>query len=171
MMSHIANTTISVVGIGIYGWISLALNCFSIIMLIVFLGIMKKRTPYGTEMLGRIKGFKEFLETAEKPRLEELVMEDPQYFYNILPYTYVLGVSNKWMKKFEDIALEAPTWYYGYTNFSTYEFNKFMNSTYSSISSAMSSSPSESGGGSGGGFSGGGSGGGGRWVMVNGNQL
>lgn len=131
-----------------------------IVLLIIFLGIMKKRTQYGNEMLGKIQGFKHFLEIAEKPQLEELVMRDPEYFYNILPYTYVLGVSNKWMKKFEDIALEAPKWYYGYVAFDNYAFNKFMNSTYSSISTSMSSSPSDSNG-SGGGFSGGGSGGGG----------
>ena len=82
------------------------------------------------------------------------------HFYNILPYTYALGVSSKWMEKFEDIAIEAPNWYYGYTVFSMHTFNTFMNTTYSSISEAMSSSPSSSGS-SGGGFSGGGSGGGG----------
>lgn len=129
-----------------------------LVTLTIFLGIIKKRTKYGTEMLGKILGFKQFLEIAEKPKLEELVMEDPEYFYNILPYTYVLGVSNTWMKKFEDIALQAPSWYYGYTDFDVHSFNSFMNSTYSSISSAMSSSSSS---GSGGGSSGGGSGGGG----------
>lgn len=131
-----------------------------IVLLVIFLGIMKKRTEYGTEMLGKIRGFKYFLETAEKPKLEELVMHDPEYFYDILPYTYVLGVSNKWMKKFEDIALEVPRWYYGHMEFDNRSFNKFINSTYSSISTAMSSSPSHSSR-SGGGFSGGGSGGGG----------
>ena len=109
-------------------------------------------------MLGKIQGFKNFLEMAEKPQLEELVMKNPEYFYDILPYTYVLGVSNKWMKNFEDIALKAPEWYCGYDAFDNYTFNNFMNSTYSSISTAMSTSPSS---GSGGGFSGGGSGGGG----------
>lgn len=130
------------------------------VLLILFLAIIKKRTKYGIEMLGRIQGFKNFLEIAEKPKLEELVMEDPEYFYNILPYTYALGVSSKWMEKFEDIAIEAPNWYYGYTAFSIHTFNTFMNTTYSSISEAMTSSPSSSSS-SGGGFSGGGSGGGG----------
>ena len=130
------------------------------ILLIVFLGIMRKRTTYGTKMLGKIKGFKNFLETAEKPKLEELVMEQPEYFYNILPYTYVLGVSNVWMEKFEDIALKAPDWYVGYNDFNVHSFNIFMHSTYSSISNAMSSKEIDSSG-SGGGFSGGGSGGGG----------
>ena len=130
------------------------------VFLMIFLAVIKRRTKYGTEMLGKIQGFKNFLEMAEKPKLEQLVMENPEYFYDVLPYTYALGVSSKWMKKFEDIALEDPHWYYGYTSFSTHSFNSFMNSTYSSISNAMSSSPSNSVG-SGGGSSGGGSGGGG----------
>ncbi len=149
---------IDIVSNGAY-LIEFIIESICIVLLIIFLGIIRKRTKYGTQMLGRIQGFKYFLETAEKPQLEELVMKNPEYFYNILPYTYVLGISNKWMKKFEDIALEAPNWYYGYTDFNNYTFNNFMNSTYSSISNAMSSSASDSS--SGGGFSGGGSGGGG----------
>ena len=110
--------------------------------------------------MGKIKGFKNFLETAEKPKLEQLVWQDPAYFYNILPYTYVLGVSDKWIKKFEVIALQPPDWYAGSTAFNMVTFGSFMNSTMTSASTAMSSSPSSSGG-SGGGSSGGGSGGGG----------
>jgi len=131
------------------------------VMVIMFI-VMRKRTAYGNELLGKIKGFKTFLETAEKPKLEELVMQDPAYFYNILPYTYVLGVSDKWIKKFEVIAMQAPDWYSSGTAFNIIYFGSFMDSTMSTATKAMSSSPSSSGGGSsGGGFSGGGSGGGG----------
>lgn len=121
---------------------------------------MSKRTEYGNEMLGRIGGFKNFLETAEKDRLEAMVSENPQYFYEILPYTYVLDISDKWMKKFASIAVEPPTWYYGYQDsmFDMVIFSQFMNSTMSTAATSMTSSPSSS---SGGGFSGGGSGGGG----------
>lgn len=45
---------------------------------------VRKRTDDGHRMLERINGFKIFLETAEKERLEALVEENPQYFYNIL---------------------------------------------------------------------------------------
>jgi len=132
------------------------------LFMIILFKAMPKRTILGNEMLGKIRGFKTFLETAEKPKLEALVMENPEYFYNILPYTYVLGISDKWIEKFEIITLEAPSWYDGSTTFNTATFGTFMNSTMSSASTAMSSSPSSSGsGGSGGGFSGGGSGGGG----------
>ena len=136
----------------------------SIAGMIICAAYMSKRTPYGNEMLGKIRGFKHFLETAEKDKLEKMVEDDPKYFYNILPYTYVLGVSDKWIKKFEDIALKAPDWYDSSNTFDIIYFNSFVNSTVTKASSVMNSRPSSSSGGggfSGGGFSGGGSGGGG----------
>ena len=133
-----------------------------IIVLIICLKYLPKRTSYGNQMLGKLNGFKNFLETVEKERLEAMVMENPNYFYNILPYTYVLGVSDKWIKKFETISLQAPSWYDSSTDFNVTSFGSFMNNTMSSAHSSMSSSPSSSSGGSsGGGSSGGGSGGGG----------
>ncbi len=132
----------------------------SMAVLALFKKIMPKRTPFGTEMLGKLKGFKRFLETAEKPQLESLVTQNPEYFYNILPYTYALGVSDVWIKQFETIAIQAPTWYYSTNDFNMREFGYFMDNTMSVAKTAMSSSPSSDGG-SGGGFSGGGSGGGG----------
>ncbi len=132
--------------------------------MLVCIKYMPKRNAYGTEILGKIKGFKEFLEVSEKEKLEALVEKDPTYFYDILPYTYVLGVSSKWIKKFEDISFQAPKWYDGSGDFNTKSFGSFVNSTMKSAEEAMISSPvSSSGGGysGGGGFSGGGSSGGG----------
>jgi len=134
--------------------------CIGIIIL--FSKIMSKRTPYGNEILGKLRGFKRFLETAEKPQLESLVAQNPEYFYNILPYTYALKVSDVWISQFETIALQAPNWYDSTDTFNMHSFGTFMTTTMASASTAMSSSPSsDSGGGSGGGSSGGGSGGGG----------
>ncbi|MDO4369331.1 MAG: DUF2207 domain-containing protein [bacterium] len=129
--------------------------------LVVCLKFLPKRTPYGNQMLGKLKGFKNFLETVEKDRLEQLVMQDPSYFYNILPFTYVLGVSDKWIKKFETISLQEPYWYDSSTGFNVISFNSFIDRTMNVAERAMSSGGSSSSGGSGGGSSGGGSGGGG----------
>lgn len=134
----------------------IGLICIAII--IVFAKIMPKRTKYGSAMLGKIKGFKRFLEVAEKEKLENLVSENPQYFYYILPYTYALGVSDKWVKQFESIAMQAPNWYTSQNGFSMDSFGRFMSSTMKSAQSSMTSAPSSGGGG---GSSGGGSGGGG----------
>lgn len=132
----------------------------------VFSFFIRKRTDEAVDILGKINGFKNFLETAEKDKLEALVDDDPAYFYNILPYAYVLGVSDKWMKKFESIAVEPPQWYYGYYPYNYIMFSHFMRDTINSASNAMVSMPVQSGSGGsfssgGGGFAGGGSGGGG----------
>jgi uncharacterized membrane protein len=139
--------------------ITYLIGILCIIVLYVFRKIILKRTPFGLEILGKIKGFKRFLETAEKDQLEAMVEKEPEYFYNILPYTYALGVSDKWVEQFENIAVEPPSWYYSSTAFSVHSFGTFMTSVNTSMTSRPSSS--SSGGSSGGGFSGGGSGGGG----------
>lgn len=136
---------------------------------------MKKRTKYSVEIMGKILGFKEFIRTAELDRIKTLAEENPEYFYHVLPYAYVFGLTDIWSKKFEGIALSTPDWYQsGYNGnlFSTYIFlNSFHHCTramQSSIVVPSSGGIGTSGGGgftSGGGFSGGGmsSGGGGSW--------
>lgn len=125
-----------------------------------FAKYMDKRTPYGNEMLGQLMGFKTFLETAEKDRLQTMVEDDPQYFYDILPFTYIFGISDLWMKKFESIATPPPAWYDSEDVFRMSSMHHFIHHTMSEAKSTMLSQPSSSGS-SGGGFSGGGSGGGG----------
>ncbi len=137
-------------------------------VLVGLVSVMDKRTDLGIEYLGKIIGLKRFIEVAEKDRLEMLVHDDPTYFYKILPYAYVLNVSDVWSKKFESIAIEQPSWYSGpNTHFNTYLFMNSFNRTLSNMNQVMTSIPQKSGsggggfGGGGGGFSGGGFGGGG----------
>lgn len=132
-----------------------------ILAMVIIFKYLPKRTSYGNEILGKIIGFKNFLETTEKYKLEALVGQNPSYFYDVLPYTYVLDISDKWIKNFEVISMGAPYWYEGYTNFNVDNFMSFTNDAIISAEAAMSSSPSSSSGSSGGGSSGGGSGGGG----------
>lgn len=129
---------------------------------------MRKHTEKGRKLKERVIGFKQFLESAEKERLKYIFDDNPSYFYDVLPYAIVLGVSDKWAKKFESLAIEPPKWYkpYGRGAFNYVYFMNNIQRTTQVISSAATSSPSSSGsssGGfsSGGGFSGGGGGGGG----------
>ena len=69
----------------------------------VFAFIMGRKTTYGEQITARVLGFRDYLETAEKQQIDLMVEKDPNYFYNILPYTYALEVSKKWIKKFEKI--------------------------------------------------------------------
>lgn len=138
------------------------LICF--LLMAALLNIGPRRTPYGNKILGKLKGFRNFLKMAEKEELEAMVAKDPTYFYKILPYTYVLDISDKWIKKFEKISLQAPSWYSSNSAFSAPKFKTFMKSNILPTGKERSSSPfrsGSSGGSSGGGRSGGGSGGGG----------
>ncbi len=126
---------------------------------------IQQYTDFGFQLLQRVLGFKEFIKTAEKSRLEVLIKENPAYIYDILPFALVLGVSDIWAKKFNVLMTEPPNWYttYGTGTFTTASLMNSMTRTTSSMSSVAASRPSSSGssGGGGGGFSGGGGGGGG----------
>lgn len=128
---------------------------------------VRKRTDQGNTWMGKIIGLRNFIILAEKDRLETLAKENPSYFYNILPYAYVLGITDIWIKNFETIAIEPPTWYYGHGAFTPILFAASFNNAMTSFGSHMTSTPPSSGSGgggggfSGGGFSGGGGGGGG----------
>ncbi len=129
----------------------------------VFMNLMSRRTPYGDQILEKTLGFKEFIKTAEKDKLEMMFESNPSYFYDILPYAMVMKLSDKWSSHFEGMTVEPPGWYrgYRYNTFSAAAFTNTLNSSFSSMNSSMTSSPSSSGGSSSGGSSGGGSGGGG----------
>lgn len=135
---------------------------------LIFTSSMNQRTPLGNQLYNDILGLKLFIETAEKDRLEALVADDPSYFYHILPYAYVLNITDTWSKKFENIAIAAPSWYVGPTPMNNLIFMSHFNRSMNTLASTMTTPPptkSGSGGGGfgggGGGFSGGGFGGGG----------
>ena len=128
-------------------------------------GRFNLNTDYRIDMMGRLLGFKEFIETAEKENLERLQMEDATYFYRVLPYAMVFGLANTWARKFKTITVEKPDWYstagiYSGPNFTNHLVSS-VNDTVRSHVSSCSHSSSHGGGHSGGGFSGGGGGGGG----------
>ncbi len=132
------------------------------IILIVFGWLMPKRTELGVKTMEQAKGFKMFLETAEKYRLEW--QEKEGIFEKFLPFAMVFGVSQKWAKAFATIhaTQSTPAWYVGTHAFSPVLFADSMESINKSFATAMAPMSSGSGGGgsSGGGFGGGG---GGSW--------
>ncbi|MBQ8320331.1 MAG: DUF2207 domain-containing protein [Clostridia bacterium] len=116
--------------------------------------------------LGEVLGFKEFITVTEKDRIEFLLKDNPELFYELLPYAQVLGVTDAWEEKFKDVLLTPPSWYIG--GGSVYDYWLFSR-CMRHASFTMMMRPQESGsrvgrsggGGSFGGFSGGGHGGGG----------
>jgi hypothetical protein len=130
--------------------------------LLAFSRFMPAKTKTGASAYMDILGFQEFMNRAEKDRLER--MGDKDLFSRFLPYAIALNVTDNWAKAFEGITQNTPNWYVspmGYRGFSPYAFSHSLTSVTSSLSSAMFSAPRGSGTGGGGGGGGGGSSGGG----------
>ena len=98
---------------------------------------MSRRTAKGSEALSYVKGFKEYMATAEK---EEMKMMTPENFHANLPYAMVLGVASQWASKFQDIYTTPPTWYQSYypgAVFSTVYLTDSLTAMQSSVGSVL----------------------------------
>jgi uncharacterized membrane protein len=133
--------------------------------------VMPAKTRTGAMAYVDSLGFQEFMNRAEKDRLER--MGDMNLFSKFLPYAIALDVADNWAKAFEGIYQDPPDWYVspgGFRTFTPYAFTHSFNAMTSSLGSTMFSAPRGSGGGGSGGFGGGGfsgggfgGGGGGSW--------
>lgn len=123
--------------------------------------LVKVFSEFERSMQGKVLGFKNFLKVAEIDRLKMLVEENPEYFYQILPYCYIFNLTDKMEEKFEALNIEKPDYLGGG---STLIIGSIISRTIvRKISSftATSHSSSRIGGGGRRGSSGGGAGGGG----------
>lgn len=119
------------------------------------------RTPAYTEQLNKIMGFKDFIMSVDKDRLETLLEGNPELYYSILPYAQVLGVSDIWIEKFKALTVEPPKWAIGYSGADVFDlvvFTHLMRGINTHMAMTMTGRPSSSGlsGGGGGHFGGGG---------------
>jgi hypothetical protein len=149
----------------------------SIVLLnVLFALLMRSPTVQGRKVMDQIDGFKKYLDTAEKNRLN-ITGEPPmtvERFETILPYAIALGVEEPWSDHFEgELARNAvegvsgtyqPRFYSGSSWAGSGNFSRAVATTTTAIGAAMvAAQPSSSSGSgfSGGGGSGGGGGGGG----------
>ena len=148
------------------------------VMAYVFYHLLKAPTAAGAKILDEIDGFRVFLDTAEKDRLEKLHPPEitPEVFERFLPYAIALDCENHWSKRFEAEAAAAaadparasaygytPLWYSGrsFDRLGTAGFVSAIGASVASAAASSSTAPGSSSGSGGGGFSGGGGGGGG----------
>lgn len=100
---------ISGLGSGIY-YIASAI-ILSLQVLISFW--MEKKTQKGMMYEAQVNGFVKYIKTAREEELKEMVIEHSTMFFDILPYTYIFGISKLWINKFSNIEIEKPEWYTG----------------------------------------------------------
>lgn len=146
-----------------FSLLSLPAMLLATLIVFVFAIFMPKRTPTGAEVNWKTKGFRLYMETAEKYRAE--FYEKENIFEKLLPYAIMFGMTKLWIKKMKEIYGEDyfnsyhPMWFVG-GNLANFDADSFA-AHIDSLSEAMSANVSSGSGSGGGGFSGGGGGGGG----------
>lgn len=155
------------------GVITKLMFALSGLLIVIFARYMPRKTRKGTSVNHHILGFREFIDRAEKDRIEKLASEDPTVFDRILPFALVFGLEEKWAEAFSNVFTNPPDWYTSSRYGSGFYPRIFVNDLGRSVgimnksflSSPRNSSGARSigmgGGLGGGGFSGGGFGGGG----------
>ena len=136
----------------------------SVIVAQIFGYFTLSRTEEYNHILGDILGFKDFIKVTEEDKIKFMLEENPELYYNILPYAQVLDVTDEWEDKFRNITIKPPQWaVYSDPYFDYLMINRSMRVVTRSMLSRPqnTSGAGRSGGGSFGGFSGGGRGGGG----------
>lgn len=138
--------------------------------LIEMMGRASVITQYRADMMGHLLGFREFLQTADKDKLEQMQAADPGYISKVLPYAVVFGLTDEWSDWLQNITPEQPSWIDAETALAVMSqlrdyarvFSNFSNESHSSgFSLSFDRDSSSYGGGDDGG--GGGGGGGGSW--------
>ena len=84
---------------------------------LVFVGwgwVMPRKTWAAVQILAHVRGFQEFLERAEKDRLERLPADT---LHRWLPWAIALGVTERWIFNFQGLKVATPTWYHGRSDF------------------------------------------------------
>lgn len=140
----------------------------------IFVGSFVRYNKDNLDRIGKVLGYKRKLLLADVKEIELLVKDNPSYYYDVLPYVYILGIEDEFSKKFANIKISSPTWYEGDVLLNYWLLHSMMRTSRTHVLTHMQPKVTKSGsfggfgglgggsrGGGFGGFSGGGFGGGG----------
>ncbi len=83
----------------------------SMLVISIVSHMLSDRTKYGNKMLNKINAYKNYLVECNNGTVEKELRLNKTCLYEVLPYTLVLGISDRWIDKFRDKKLSKPSWY------------------------------------------------------------
>ncbi len=112
---------------------------------VLFSVLLISRNKEYARQLNEVVGFKRYVINTGKPSLVLATEENPAFYYEVIPYAYVLNVLGVWEEKFRDIPVTAPVWLTGYrTDKSAFRaVNAAIKRCAAKIAAAMSSRPAD----------------------------
>lgn len=107
-----------VVFINIYGLLGqtqlIIIYLLELILIFISIFLYKKipnRTIFGSKKLAEMNAFKIGLLSMNVKEIKEKQKENENYFYDMLPYAIVLGITNEWVAKGKNIIKNPPKWH------------------------------------------------------------
>ena len=86
------------------------ITVYCVVVFLLFFFFNPRLNREGQVLREEWLGFKLYLETAERYRMQNLT---PETFEKYLPYAIIFGVEKKWGKAFDTVRVPEPVWYSG----------------------------------------------------------
>lgn len=126
-------------------FLPIALGLSSSFLIGLIAGNTHKRTKYGDDVMEKILGFRTFLTQVTDNDLRSRLSNQPNLFYEYLPYAFVLGVQRQWAARFESVSLNPPSWYVSndpfLTRFHAKDFTLRLEKTRARLTETLFSAP------------------------------
>lgn len=92
-------------------FIAFLIGIMAVTFILFLYKYMPKRTIHGTRLYSKIEGLKKYLNEVSDKELKLVLKDNPNYLYDILPYSYILGIESVVFNKLKKLNIEAPKWY------------------------------------------------------------
>lgn len=102
---------------------SFIISIISTIIILILYKFMPKRTKYGAKIYSKMVSLKLYLNTCSKEDMLNLLKNNSNYLYDLLPYSYILGCQLKIFNLLKDHNIKKPTWYNVMGNYSVIKLN------------------------------------------------
>lgn len=86
--------------------IIIALGLIGVALMLIIRFLVPTLNDYKNERIKLVRGYKKFLETVEKEKIQLLRHADSAAFYTVFSYAYALGITNVWLDNLEEYGLE-----------------------------------------------------------------
>lgn len=114
--------------------------CIGIILIFLSMFLYSKlssRTRFGNQKLSDAYSMKIYLETMSKEKLSLIQKDNPNFFFQMIPYAYTLDIFSKWIEKGKGIIKENPKWRENLNGFDIDDFKKFIENVLYNTTRAM----------------------------------
>jgi hypothetical protein len=106
--------------------ISFLVSIIASIFILFIYKYMPKRTIYGTKIMGKVEGFKDFILNDRKEEIERVLELNNNYLYDALPYAYILGIEDKVYDLLKEYETPKPDWLTTSHKYSSDTLKRFM---------------------------------------------